>query len=206
MTCGRLRWSAVILFGLVGCKCPGPKVQPSVVPSCVPKVLVAHQGTPTVDGQMDAPVWLSAAATAPFIHEKLNRVVPHTEARAAWDPEALYLVLYVADADLRSSDQVTVAFEGGGAIEVSPSGWVQCRFGGQNDCTGVVAKLDLDGDADADKEEDEEWAVELKVPWKRLGPTGRPNQLSVNFSRLETLNGERLREVWSRTCGAIRLE
>ncbi len=54
--------------------------------------------------------------------------------------------------------------------------------------------------------EDEEWAVELKVPWKRLGSTGRPTQLPVNFSRLETLDGERLREVWSRTCGAIHLE
>ena len=54
--------------------------------------------------------------------------------------------------------------------------------------------------------EDEEWVVELSLPWKLLAPGGRPSQLPLNFSRLETLEGERIREVWSRGCGALALE
>lgn len=193
------------------CKRESPQVITSALEgtppaACVPRVLVAHQGTPTLDGELDEPVWHAAAASTPFVNDKLKRVVPHTEARAAWDADSLYLALYTADADLRSDDQVAVNFADGGVITVTPQGTVSCDFAGQRDCTGVVAKLERDGDVDADAEEDEEWVVELSVPWKVLAPGGRPSQLPLNFSRLETLEGERLREVWSRGCGALALE
>ena len=175
-------------------------------PPCVPQVLVAREGTPHVDGELDEPVWHAAAATDPFVHETANRVVPHTEARAAHDPDALYLAVYVADGDLRSSDQVAVAFDSGAGVEVTPGGTLTCHFAAQKDCAGVVAKLDRDGDVDADREEDEEYIVELKIPWKLLDLSTAPERLGVNFSRIETLDGERLREVWSRGCGELSLE
>ena len=205
----RVIGSLLFAAAVAGCKCQAP-VTPvvAVTPKCVPKILVARQGTPTLDGELDEPVWHAAAATEPFVHATVDRVVPHTEARAAWDADSLYLVLYAADADLRSSDQVAVQLEGAGSIAVSPSGVVECHFGAQADCAaaGVVAKLDKDGDVDDDKEEDEEWAVELSVPWKLLAPGGRPSQVPIGFSRLETLNKELLKEVWTRGCGEIRVE
>ena len=163
-----------------------------------------------MDGELDEPVWHAAAATTPFVHDGIKRVVPHTEARAAWDADALYLVFYVGDAELRGDDQVAVTFDGVGAVEVHPQGTVTCRLGALGDCAraGVVARVERDGDVDADQEEDEEWAVELKLPWAVVAPGGRPALLPVNFSRLETRGGggERIREVWSRGCGALRLE
>lgn len=199
----------MMALGLAGCQRaePAPSA-PAPTPACVPRILVARQGTPTVDGELDEPVWHAAAATPPFLNDKEKRVVPHTEARAAWDAEALYLVLYTADADLRSDDQVAVQFGDGGTVELAPQGAMTCRFGAQTDCAdaGVVARLERDGDVDADGEEDEEWAVELELPWRLIAPGGRPAQLPVNFSRLETLEGQRLREVWSRSCGALRFE
>lgn len=211
----RLFIVAVLAISLGGCKKPSetPSPMPTIdagtktaaveKPACVPKVLVAIEGTPKIDGEIDEPVWHTTPATEPFIHEKQNRVVPHAEARAAYDKEALYLALYVGDADLTSSDQVAVAFDSGASIQVAPSGAMTCHFGAQADCAGVVAKVDRDGDVDADKEEDEEYIVELKLPWKLLGLSARPKKLGVNFSRIETVEGERMREVWSRGCGEI---
>lgn len=209
-----MRLVFVIVVMLVGCKRESSPLTPTLSPEgrggqvCVPRILVARQGTPTVDGELDEPVWHAAAASTPFVNDKLKRVVPHTEARAAYDADSLYLVLYTADAELRSDDQVAVNFADGGTVEVAPQGTLTCRFGAQTDCAkaGVVAKLERDGDVDAEGEEDEEWIVELSLPWKLVAPAGRPSQLPLNFSRLETLEGERIREVWSRGCGALSLE
>lgn len=189
-----------------GCQCSTTSVPaPAPAPQCVPRILAAQKGTPSIDGELDEAVWHAAEATSPFVNDKQKRVVPHTEARASWDDEALYLVLYTADEDLRSDDRVLVTFEGG-TIELAPQQTMTCRFGAQPDCTGITTKFEVDGDVDANGEEDEEWVAELKVPWKLIAPGGRPAQLPVNFSRLETLEGAHLREVWSRTCGAIRLD
>jgi hypothetical protein len=204
---GARAWCGMALL-LAGCQCPSPVSQAQAAPAapkCVPKILVAHKGTPVIDGELDEPVWHSAAATEAFVDKGSRKVVPHTEARAAWDAEAMYLVLYVADADLRSTDHVTVRLANGLVIEATPNGKVRCG-GGDCEASGVIAKFEVDGDVDADKEEDEEWAVELKVPWKVLASEGRPQRVDVGFSRDETLDGKRLTEVWSRGCGAISVE
>ncbi|MFL5320912.1 MAG: carbohydrate-binding family 9-like protein, partial [Myxococcaceae bacterium] len=217
----RIEVALLVALGLSlgGCRCQQP-AEPKTTETktaalapeakCVPKVLVALEGTPKIDGELDEPVWHSAAATEPFVHEKANRVVPHTEARASYDHDALYVVLYVADAELQSSDEVRISFDDGGEIAAGPGGAVSCHFprrDEQSDCgaAGLVAKVDRDGDVDANKEEDEEWVVELKVPWRNLSADHVPKSVGVNFSRLETVEGRKLREVWSRGCGSIEL-
>jgi hypothetical protein len=199
---------AAVAFAACTSKSAPAPVALAPAPKCTPTVLVAHPGTPVLDGHLDQPVWNAAAATAPFVDSKADRVVPHTEARAAWDQKALYLVLYVADADLRTSDRVSVQFEGKGSIEARPNGQASCRFGANESCAqlGVSASFDVDGDVDADQEEDEEWAVELAVPWSLLASRGRPAEVPVAFTRDETLEGAAVNEVWTRGCGVIRVE
>ncbi|MBK7862554.1 MAG: hypothetical protein IPJ65_28890 [Archangiaceae bacterium] len=210
-----VRWVAAVLVA-VGCKSPAPAVTsapaqveaPATAAKCVPKILVAREGTPKLDGELDEPVWHAAAATEAFVNDGSKRVVPHTEARAAYDAEKLYLALYSADAKLQSSDEVEVRFGEHGAVAMGPDGSARCQFGAAADCAaaGVVTKLERDGDVDADKEEDEEWIVEVAVPWKVLGADRHPAELPVAFSRSETLDGQPLKEVWSRRCGALRFE
>ncbi len=198
----------------VGCRdqeSARPKSQPSATPvsaQCVPTVLVAKRGTPTLDGELDQPVWHDALATAAFVEERENRPVPHTEARASWDESALYLALYVADDDLRASDRVRIEIDGKGSLDVSPARKLSCRFGAQSDCAalGIQGAFDVDGDVDAPNEEDEEWDVTLAIPWRALAPSGRPAALPVSFQRDDTVEGRQLVTVWSRGCGAIRFE
>src|SRR4051812_28372813 len=71
---------------------------------------------------------------------------------------------------------------------------------------GGGVKPDGGGDVAANREEEGEWVAALGGPGARTAPAGRPAELPVNFSRRETLEGVRLREVWGRRCGALRLE
>jgi hypothetical protein len=134
--------------------------------------------------------------------------VPHTEARASWDDRALFMALYVADDELHASDHVRIEFEGDRSLEASPDRKIICRFGTESDCTklGVKAAFDVDGDVDATAEEDEEWAVAVSVPWSTLTPDSRPSRLPLSLRRDDSANGQPLRTVWSRSCGAIQLE
>jgi hypothetical protein len=182
--------------------------EPGKPAPCSPVVLAAKRGTPALDGKLDQPVWHAAQASATFVAEKRDRPVPHTEARASWDDAALYVVLYMADEELRSSDRVGIEFDAGRSIEASPDGKLYCRFGAESDCQalGIRAAVDVDGDVDETAKEDEEWLVEVSIPWSRLAPGGRPPEVSVAFRRDDTLLGKTVRTVWSRTCGVIRLE
>jgi len=200
----------VIALGAMsaGCRDDRAATPKAVKPvPCAPAVLSAKRGTPIVDGKLDNPVWHAAEASTPFIDEQRNRPVPHTEARACWDDGSLFVLLYAADEELRASDRVRIEFDAG-RIEASPDGKLYCRFGAESDCAalGVKAALDVDGDVDATAKEDEEWTVVISVPWSRLAPSGRPSELPVSFRRDDSLAGEPLRTVWSRGCGAIRLE
>ncbi|MEZ4222632.1 MAG: sugar-binding protein [Polyangiaceae bacterium] len=82
--------------------------------------LLAKRGTPAINGKLDQDVWREATRTEAFVAERGNGSVAHTEARASWDEKALYLQIYVADDNLRSTDRVTLEFDGG--IEAAPQG------------------------------------------------------------------------------------
>jgi Carbohydrate family 9 binding domain-like len=188
-----------------------PAAAPASAPSAAPApaaVLVAKRGTPTVDGELDQPVWHQASRTDPFVAARGKDPVPHTEARASWDDDALYFELYVADDDLRSTDHVWIELEGGRRIEASPDRKLACKFGSVSDCTvlGIRAGFDVDGDVDRDASEDEEWAVTVVVPWRTVAPKGRPRELPVSLGRDDSAEGRPVREVWGRSPGTLRFE
>lgn len=177
-------------------------------PRCVPTTLLARRGTPSLDGQLDQPVWHAARATDPFTSPRPTAVVAHTEARASWDDDALFLALYVADDDLRATDQVRVDFGSGLSVEASPDRQLRCRAGAERDCAalGIEAAFTVDGDVDATAQEDEEWVVTLSIPWRTVSPEGRPIELPVQLRRENVVGGRTIRTAWSGGCGAIRLE
>jgi len=188
---------------------PAPRPAAAPVAPVAPVVLVAQRGTPVVNGELDQPVWHEATRTEPFVDAKKNDPVPHTEARASWDDDALYLELYVADDDLRASDRVRIELDGGRSVEASPDRALVCRFGSTRDCKalGIRAGFDVDGDVDRDAEEDEEWAVTIALPWRTLAPEGRPDEVRVSLGRDDSSEGRPVREVWTRGGGGfIRLE
>ncbi|MCC6902081.1 MAG: hypothetical protein IT377_24130 [Polyangiaceae bacterium] len=186
-----------------------PTPSPSAAaPRCVPATLVAQRGTPTLDGQLDQPVWHAARATDPFTDPRRAAVVSHTEARASWDDGSLFLALYVADDDLRATDRVRADFGSGLTIEASPDRRVRCRFGAESDCgsLGIEAAFTVDGDVDATAQEDEEWVVTLSIPWRTAASAGRPSELPVQFRRENVAGGRTISTTWAGGCGAIRLE
>jgi hypothetical protein len=220
MSCPRFLGAVLLALGTlaVGCQTrvekttagvqPAPRSAAAPVATVAPVVLVAKRGTPVVNGELDQRVWHEAARTEPFVDAKKNDPVPHTEARASWDDEALYLELYVADDDLRASDHVRIELDGARSVEASPDGSLRCRFGGDSECSalGIHAGFDVDGDVDGNAEEDEEWGVTIALPWRTLAPEGRPAELRVSLARDDSSEGRPVREVWTRGGGIIRLE
>ncbi|MBI3201857.1 MAG: hypothetical protein HYZ29_09970 [Myxococcales bacterium] len=186
---------------------PTPSVA-AAPPRCVPTTLLARRGTPTLDGQLDQPVWHAAPATDTWLDPRRAAPVPHTEARASWDDGALFLALYVADDDLRATDEVRVDFGSGLSVEASPDRQLRCRSGAESNCGafGIQAAFTVDGDVDATAQEDEEWVVTLSIPWRAVAPAGRPSELPVQLRRENVVGGRATSTVWSGGCGAIRLE
>ena len=118
---------------------------------------------------------------------------PHTELRALWTKRALWLSVYCADQDLRSTDAVHLRL--GKDLEL-----IAAASGTLKGAPGVRLAVDLDGTLDDDDgEDDEEWAAELEVPWSALGLDAPPPSLEVTAWREDTPKGAAARTVsWSR--------
>lgn len=93
--------------------------------------------------------WTSAARTERFLGAHNVPARPHSEARLAWKDGTLWVLLYAADEDIRSTDAFHVEIDGR-AI----------------DATAATAE-DVDGTLDDPRDDDEEWIVELAVPLQK---------------------------------------
>ena len=122
------RWAVAALA--VSCTC-----QPSR-PLDAPRA----KSSPVIDGKLDEPVWRRAPSTGAFAGQG---VVAHTELRASWDAQALYLALYAADEDIGKEDEISVTI-GERTWNVIPG----------------TAGVDSDGTIDDPSDDDEEWTAE----------------------------------------------
>lgn len=157
-------------------------------------------GGVSIDGELTEAAWVETASSGAFPSlADGGQVSPHTELRALWSRDTLWLGVYAADQDLRSSDEVQLSFATPTPLKlrVSASGVV----------TGapksVHAAVDRDGTLDADEhgEDDEEWVVELEVPWAALGLRAPPTSLELSVWREDTPKGASARTVsWARGC------
>jgi hypothetical protein len=157
----------------------------------VPKM----RGVIVLDGDTDDPGWVlppGPARTGPFLLANGARAQPYSDARLVWGDGHLYMTLYAADEDIRSTidtadgpvwldDSFRMTFSNGDvqfAIDVSPKGVVSDAMrieGGAFDYawnSGAHVSFERDGTLNAPADRDEEWVVEMAIPFESLRMRG----------------------------------
>lgn len=190
---------AVYLALLAGCakSCATPAAP--AAPACPVEVLVAPHAvhTPTLDGEGNEHDWLEATPTPAWNAADGGQGRPHSEGRATWNSEALYLLLYAGDEDLEPEDFMGATLTGGNGkpvtFAVSPTGKIDGPY-------GIQAAVDRDGSLSDAGDDDEEWVVEVAVPWSMLG---RADEVGVSFLRSDQpKTAERRLLSWPPPCGS----
>ena len=150
-------------------KTPAPLVVPQVA------------GDIHLDGELDEVAWQSPARTGPFIDAHGDTAAPYSEARLLRDDRFLYLALYAADEDIRTTDEFVVEL-------ASPRGRATLHFTAAGKLVPAIAGartgVDLDGDVDDPSNDDEEWVVEAAVPLAAI-PFARDNTVTMTVSRCD---------------------
>jgi hypothetical protein len=113
----------------------------------------------TVDGKPDEKSW-KPAFRSPLFVDAHGHTTPFTQLFATADDDALYLVIYVGDADVRSRDEMRV--------DVGPLRIVATPRGATAP-SGVTVAVDTDATIDDPNHDDEEWIAEARIPWTLLG-------------------------------------
>ncbi len=147
-------------------------------PLVVPQVAAAIH----CDGELDEFAWRTPARTGAFVDATGGEAAPYSDARFLRDSRYLYLALYAADEDVRSSDEFVVELS-------SARGHETLHFTAAGaltpDIAGANVAVDLDGTRDEPSNDDEEWVVEGAVPLTAI-PFGRDGTVSVHISRCDT--------------------
>ena len=186
------------------------KPAPTPIELHVPHAL----GSISVDGELDEPSWDRAARTGAFARGDGAPARPFSEVRATWRDGILYLGLYAADEDIRSSKPAAVqaaaalddAFNlvlegttGKRKLDLSADGRLVARGDGTAAAWEILptAAHDADGTLDDPADDDEEWVVEVAIPLRELGLRGEKGErLSLTARRCDTPKHQR------RTCAA----
>ncbi len=155
-------------------------------------------GPLTFDGHLDEQAWLDATSSRAWGLKKTGGFTsPHTELRALWDDDGLWLGVYGGDEDVRTSDGVrfTLRRANGALLEFAAP-----LFGGPLP-HGVKLRVDVDGTRDDPSDFDEEWAMEVTVSWASLGYAAPPRQVELAVERADTPKGGAVRtERWPAWC------
>jgi len=132
---------------------------------------IPHAAAIHLDGEWDEPEWphaLRAQMRTP--DGALAR--PSSEMRLLRDDDNLYVGLYAADEDIRSTDAFDVTV-GTLAIRVDAAGHITPP--------AIHGAVDRDGTLDDAHDNDEEWVVELAIPLGSISPLA-----SVHARRCDT--------------------
>ena len=111
---------------------------------------------PEIDGELDEAIWQRAGGRTGAFTDR-----PYSEARFAWTHTHLFIALYAADKDIRSSDRFEVTL-GRTTFDVSASGELRGAP------AGTRAGVDRDGTIDDPSDDDEEWVIEVAVPLEAI--------------------------------------
>ncbi len=158
-----------------------------------------------------------------------GQVTPDSEARLVWRDDKLYLLLYAADQDIRSSVRTPDAPlwpEDAFKLTFTPRGtgvtkviWVSAA-GTLTDAAGAGEAPDrawqsgalvahaFDGSLNDPSDEDEEWLVELAIPLAALGVRGVPGErIGFSVRRCDVPKGMGRRcAAWGEPDGEIELD
>jgi hypothetical protein len=125
------------------------------------------KGTIVVDGKQEGPDWNGVAVREVFV-AGAEPARPHSEARFVRDGRNLYVGLYAADEDVRSTDAFDVTV-GALAMHVDVRGRITPATP-----PGVQVAVDVDEETtiDVPGDFDEEWKVMLAIPLDAAGLRG----------------------------------
>jgi hypothetical protein len=160
---------AIALDWLAGCK--HPQARPA---RPIPMVT----GPIHLDGEWDEPDWSKHALRGQFLGEDGQLARPSSEVRLLHDATTLYVGLYAADDDIRSTDAFLVQI-GARTWTVRPTARVEPGGG------GVRAAVDLYGSLVDSINPLEDWVAELAVPLALTG-LDRTHPVHLHASRCDT--------------------
>ncbi|HEX7838643.1 MAG TPA: hypothetical protein VF469_14305, partial [Kofleriaceae bacterium] len=115
-----------------------------------------------IDGELHEPDWNTLARVAAFIAEGAE-ARPYSQIRLLRDAETLYVGLYAADQDIRSTDAFELAI-GAMALSIDARGRITPPV------AGARAAADVDETIDDPRDEDEEWVLEVAIPIAAVPP------------------------------------
>ncbi len=142
-------------------------------------VVIAETKTPIkIDGELSEPDWNEVGAPRVFTANG-GEARPYSQVRLLHDATTLYVGLYAADQDVRSTDKFEVAI-GPLQLAVTAAGIVSPAV------PGVRAGKDLDGTIDHPDDEDEEWVIELAIPLAAAGLANPDIAVPFRASRCDT--------------------
>lgn len=195
---------ALALLGLAACaRCSAPAPAPPAPPPVTIEI-PRTRGPIVIDGEAEEETWPNAWRSPPFEDAK-GRHSPHTELRLAGDDEKLYVLVYVADEDLRTTARADDPRGTGDRVRLSLGPLtIVLSPGGAALTGGVKAAMDVDGTVDDGDDDDEEWVTEVSVPWTAVGgDQARDEGVLVRAVRLDAPRGERERALaWPREAPA----
>jgi hypothetical protein len=147
---------AVVALVLVGCRDQGAGPDPDAI-----AVAATHDAI-HLDGELDEPDWNRLGNPRTFLASDGSEARPYSQVRLLHDADALYVGLYAADQDIRTTDVFELDV-GTLHLAVNPSGALTPAL------PDVRAHGDLDGTLDRGDDEDEEWVIEVALPRARVG-------------------------------------
>ncbi|HUJ62488.1 MAG TPA: hypothetical protein VLX92_28500 [Kofleriaceae bacterium] len=147
------RWSSSALVVVAAC---GHRDAPRLGPNDVPVATTAI----AVDGELTEPDWNARAMRGVLLGPDGDQMRPYSELRLLRDAHALYVALYAADEDIRSTDAWQLA--------VGPR-TLRIFANGTSDAPDVAVGVDRDGTIDRPSDYDEEWVIEAAIPLATLG-------------------------------------
>ena len=109
-----------------------------------------------IDGALHERDWNTWARFAAFTADG-GEARPYSHIRLLRDDQALYLGLYAADQDIRSTDAFELAI-GPLTFSIDPRGRITPPI------AGARAAADVDETLDDPRDEDEEWVIEAAIP------------------------------------------
>ena len=138
---------------LAACKKPSPAPHGPVIP----KTAVAI----SLDGELHEAPWNERAFRAVLAGDDGQQARPYSELRLLHDDRGLYVGLYAADQDIRSTDAWELVI-GARTLTIDATG--------KPSAPDVATGVDRDGTLDQPSDDDEEWVIEAGMPLTSIGP------------------------------------
>lgn len=142
----------VVMVMLVACKRHREAPPISLAPGEVPMV----RAPIIINGELHERDWNLLARVAAFTVDG-GEARPYSQIRLLRDDQTLYIGLYAADQDIRSSDAFELAI-GTLALSIDPRARITPPI------TGARAAAEIEETLDDPRDEDEEWVIEVAIP------------------------------------------